>query len=196
MTIDKEIIKPILFTIVGFVCALLLMNGCNDKPPKIEYNYKPFYDSLSKKYVALHFKNTINEIEINKQAKKVDSLNLIKMKFYPKYIEVKTIAKLDTNCLGFIAYADSLENLNVEIIKQQDSAIVAYKASNDNKDAMIEIQNSQIAFNLAQIENQKQLAKLTEKSHKKELRKQKAKTWIVGIIGASALASFSYLLIK
>ncbi len=178
VTVLKELIKPLVYVIIGVILCLIFKYACNAEKTKIEpkYNYfKQTIDSL--KNLALN-----SDLKANQYKTKADSLSTLKPKIIIKYKVLRDSVLVyygnDSLITGYVEYCDSLNELNTEIIKAKDSVIV-------NQDTRIDLDVKIIEANISEIESKQSEVKAV----KKQLRKQRAKTILVGVIGALSLGT-------
>jgi hypothetical protein len=185
-------IKPILFTVLGVIIALFLFRGCNS-PQFQQVNLQPIKDTLIKKFMQKDKEAILAHQKANEYKLIADSLTKLKSKVITRYVALKNKAKIDyqkdTVINQIVANCDSLNDINSNIIFAKDSTIENLEKVVFAKDYQIENLKTQMQLNTAEFEAQKELIK----SQNKNLKKQKFKTFLVGLIGASTTVVAIYL---
>lgn len=181
----NQFVKPILFTLLGMAIALFLFKGCDSQQVQ-QVNLKPVYDTLKNHFVELNKMVAIHKKKAETYKLQADSLKLLKSKVYVKYFEKKELVLNETTdnlIVNLLNYCDSLNMVNSEIISKQDSEITELSQVAFKQDS--QIQNLQTQIQLKDIDLLTEIDKT--KFVKKELRRQKIKTWGVGILVAIGL---------
>lgn len=167
-------LKTLSSLVLAFLLGAILLAKCgneNTVPKLISINY----DSIIKTHKA----NAITAINKAKLSERI--VDTIKV-FKTKYIEKK---KTDTL---FIEICDSINIVNDKIIYEQDKVIDLYKDVVNYKDSTIIVTEKKVAFNLIEIEQQKELHKLDKKKH----RKQVIKAVTIGLVSGAFITSILY----
>lgn len=160
----------------------MMLPTCNFETKE---NVTANFDSLKNANVVLKTKAEISEIKANFYKGKCDSLKTAKSVILRRYAEKKEVIH-DTAFVEIVNYCDSLNLINDKIIEFQDTVIARISSSNSDLKLLVLNFEKQISIS----ENK---LKEIEKNHKKEIRRQKIKTFLIGALGASAVITTVYL---
>lgn len=164
-----NVIGKILLYLAIFILGATLFSKCNscDKQP-IATNYSHLDSTVFKKQASID-----SIIHVN------DSLKSIKHPLLTKYVTVKQKVLVNVHdtvsVLEYVNLCDSVINISEVIIKNDSSIVVGKDFIIASKEAIIVGKDSEIA------------------DTKKQLRKQKRKTFLVGLVGLAATSAVIYL---
>lgn len=176
-----QVLYKILLVVAGVVIGLLLsLRSCsniNTKPANLD-SFKSKYDSINIKLKGAYL--SLDILKLNN-----DSLVKVKSKVITKYITARTLVlakPCDTNVvIRFVNIADS-------VIRIDSTQIISLNKTINVQDTIIKDQHKMLGLDSLMIKGYDVNLKIANKA----LRKQKVKTFIVGSVGAVAVALVTY----
>lgn len=190
----NQYLKYFLIYTLGLITPLIFLSKC-DKEVSADPNYLTKIDSLNKINKELVNNAKVTQLIAEAYKHKADSLQALKSKIYPKYLTKRdTVIKYyrnDTLITSYVAYCDSMINYSDSIIVAQDSAIRNFRTTIQFKDSIIINREALIVANISELQSEQE----NQKHLKKELRRQKVKTVIVGVIGTLTTGLSAYFLL-
>lgn len=138
----KEFISPFLFTLIGFICSLMMFNQCQP----INSN-KHLESSLKSKFEALEVKAIKHKAYIDTLKKKTAIAENKAKNSKTKYIHIRdSIVRIDTFCLAISRPCDTLIANYEKVIFLKDSTIHQYDTLTAIKD--MELANNKLQISL------------------------------------------------
>jgi hypothetical protein len=176
----KKII-PIIIIIITLLIFNQIINKCSSDKA-ISTN---IIDSLKVKNIELENQIAVNNFNLKHLKSKSDSLLLVKQKVVVKYKSIKdTVIKYyhnDSIIMQYVDICDTMHQIQHKELVLKDSII-------NNLESTVLLKDFQL--NNKDIEINEHIA--VNKSLKKNLGKQRIKTFLVGLIGVGATSSILY----